>query len=355
VKQNAPSSWTTDRLRADLTILTHSAFVPAAKRLQGWRQSQRLSVRVVDVEDLYDELSFGAKDPATLRSYLAGSRSKYALLIGDASIDPRNYLGLGSWDLLPTKLVPATYLKTASDDWFVDFNETGTAGIPIGRIAVRTEAEASAVVDKLIALDRARASNPSWQGQVVHVADADDPDLAPYSFEEQVAALDGLVPANLAKTDILVGDVGASAARASILSALQSGAAIFTFVGHGSQDRWSKSNVLNLTDASSLTGAPAVPVLLTLNCLNGAFMDAYADSIAERLQKAAGGPAATWASSGLSGSAGQMQMARSFYGQIFKNPGVRLGDAVRAAKKEAKDKDVKNTWILFGDPTMIVR
>ncbi len=61
-----------------------------------------------------------------------------------------------------------------------------------------------------------------------------------------------------------------------------------------------------MTDASSLTGAPAVPVILALNCLNGLFVDVYADSLAERLQKQSGGAAAIWASSGLTEPEGQV-------------------------------------------------
>jgi len=357
VTQNVPSSWTTDRSRADLTILTHSAFVPAARKLQGWRQAQGLSVRVVDVEDLYDELSFGAKDPTAIRSYLASSFSKYALLFGDASADPRNYLGLGSWDFLPAKVVPTTYIKAASDDWYVDPNGKGTVTIPIGRIAVRTAPEATAAVDKLIALDSARAGNAGdvgWLQRVVHVADADDPNLAPYSFVSEVARLGGLVPSTFTAKDLLVGQLGAAAARTSILSEMNTGALLFTFVGHGSQDRWSLSNVFNVTSAASLTGAPRVPVMVALNCLNGYFVDFFADSLAESVQKQSGGPAAIWASSGVSDPQGQMEMAKSFYGHAFK-PGVRIGDAIKAAKADVKDPNVKTTWILFGDPTMIVR
>ena len=46
---------------------------------------------------------------------------KYLLLNGRASLDPRNYLGFGHLDFVPTKIVPTTSLKTASDDWFSDF------------------------------------------------------------------------------------------------------------------------------------------------------------------------------------------------------------------------------------------
>jgi len=40
------------------------------------------------------------------------------------SLDPRNYLGFGHLDLVPTKIVPTSTLMTASDDWFSDFNDS---------------------------------------------------------------------------------------------------------------------------------------------------------------------------------------------------------------------------------------
>ena len=64
------------------------------------------------------------------------------LLLGDASIDPRNFLGAGDNDLVPTKLMDVDPLQTASDDWFADFGERGVAEMAIGRIPARTLAEA---------------------------------------------------------------------------------------------------------------------------------------------------------------------------------------------------------------------
>ena len=77
------------------------------------------------------------------------------LLVGDASFDPRNYLGLGDFDFVPTKLIDTVYLETASDDWFVDFNNDGLPSIAMGRIPVRTPEEAALVVSKIIAYESA--------------------------------------------------------------------------------------------------------------------------------------------------------------------------------------------------------
>lgn len=355
VKANTPSSWSADKTKSDLTIVTNSAFASAAAALKNRRQTEGLLVKVVDVEDLYDEYSYGAKNPASIRSFLAGNAPRYVALMGDSTFDPRNYLGFGDFDFVPSKSIPTQNFKTASDDWFVDFNATGLPQIPIGRFAVRSVAEAATAVNKVIAADQARLSGASWLTKVLHVADQDDPEMEPFSFEGEVSGLSDVVPSNYTKSQILVGQTGVPAARASILSAFNEGALLYTFMGHGSQDRWSKSNILDLSSAAGLNGSSRVPVLLALDCLNGLFIDVYGESLAERLQRQAGGPAAVWASTGLTSPYGQVDMAKAFYQQIFRRTSVRLGDAARAAKLTVTDPDVRKTWILFGDPSMIVR
>ena len=62
----------------------------------------------------------------------------YLLLNGRASLDPRNYLGFGNLDLVPTSIVPSTSLMTASDDWFSDFTNNGMPTIATGRLPVST-------------------------------------------------------------------------------------------------------------------------------------------------------------------------------------------------------------------------
>lgn len=354
IRSNVVSAWHGDRTATDLAIISHSSFIGAANRLKELRQAQGLLAKVIDVEDLYDEYSFGAKDAAAIKAYLAAKQPRYVVLMGDSTFDPRNYLGFGNNDFVPSRLVATSVLKTASDDWFTDFSGSGFAGIPIGRIAVRTLADANVVVENLAATDGARAVGSPWLNKVVHVADQNDAGST-YSFETQVQTLFGDVPGTYMKRQILVGQLGAATAHQNILSEMNDGALLYTYVGHGSQDTWSKLNVFGVVDAGSLTSGARVPLLLPLNCLNGLFVDLMSDSLAERLQKQAGGPAAIWSSSGLTEPLWQTQLARTLYQQVFSRTGVRLGDAIRAAKAAVEDADVRKTWILFGDPSMIVR
>ncbi len=58
-------------------------------------------MKVVDIEDVYDEFSYGAHSAQALKDFLTRAATnwtpppRYVLLVGDASYDPRNYEGFG--------------------------------------------------------------------------------------------------------------------------------------------------------------------------------------------------------------------------------------------------------------------
>ncbi len=56
-----------------------------------------------------------------------------------------------------------------------------------------------------------------------------------------------------------------------------------------------------------------------------------------------------WASSALSTSSGQFQMAREMYRLAFQD-GLSLGQAVAQAKAVVSDPDVRRSWVFLGDP-----
>ena len=155
-----PSTWHKGRNSADLVIITHRDFMESLGPLKALRESQGLSVELIDVEDLYSEFSFGTKTPKALKDFLRRARTNWkkpprnVLLVGDATFDPRNYIGLGNFDFVPTKLVDTVYLETASDDWFVDFNGDGLPEIAVGRLPVRTVEGAATVVSKIVGYEQ---------------------------------------------------------------------------------------------------------------------------------------------------------------------------------------------------------
>jgi hypothetical protein len=61
-----------------------------------------------------------------------------------------------------------------------------------------------------------------------------------------------------------------------------------------------------------------------------------------------------WASSALTSPDQQLLVNLELYRQIFAGAPT-IGDAILKAKKATTDRDVRRTWILFGDPTMKLR
>jgi uncharacterized repeat protein (TIGR01451 family) len=333
---------------ADLVIIANSDFSSQAYSLASARAGEGITSAVIDVDDVYDEYNFGMRSPQAIRDFMATFQTKshpakWLLLIGDASIDPRNYFGLGAYDFIPTKLVRTTLIKTASDDWFTDFNNDGIGDIPVGRIPVRTGSDASLVVGRITS--RGTPSG-TWANSALLIADVP----GDYDFPGVASSLAALLPPSMAKQTI---DFSTSAnAHGDVVSAMNSGQLIVDYIGHASTEIWS-SNVFSSTDAAALGNGSRLPFAVLMNCLNGYFHDLYTQSLAEALLEApSGGAIAVWASSTLTQPDEQALMNRELIRQLTANPTMSIGEAVIRAKQAASDPDVRKSWIYFGDPSM---
>jgi hypothetical protein len=343
VMASRPSSWTAPHA-GELVILSNAQFVGALAPLVAARRAQGWTVQLVDLQDVYDEFGGGDKSVPAVRDFLQAIRATWApaprfvLLVGDATFDSRNFLGLGDFDFAPTKLIDTQQMETASDDWFVDWDGDGLPDIAIGRLSVRTAAEAATVVQKIVGYPGAALLA---QGGLF-VADADESGL---SFEEDslssAAAVAGLMPTQNFFLD------QATSTEANLLPLLDAGPFLVNYMGHGSVSVW--DGLFSGTDAAALTNG-ALSIYVSMNCLNGFFHDVYTESLAETLTKAPnGGAVAAWASSTLTSFDQQGTLNQAFVKRLTR---TSLGEAAMAAKREITDPDAQRTWILFGDPTL---
>ena len=346
---NQPSNWHSPQAGSQVVVIAHPAFADAVAPLVDLRRQQGHTVSVVLTDDIYDEFNFGEHSPQSLRAFLqtaaANWKTKptYLLLTGDASVDPRNFLGFGDFDFVPTRIVPTPQLMTASDDWFSDFSNTGLPAMATGRLSVRTAADAQAVVAKIIGYE---SSAGDWTNQALLVADRNDTD----DFTRNSQSVAALLPPSMQVTDIFATNLDPGSARAEVLNALNSGELLVNYIGHGSVEVWSGDNLLDNDSAAALTNAPRLPVFLSFDCLNGFFHDVYTQSLAETLMlNPQGGAVAVITSSGLTNAAPQVSLDLSLVRALFQN-NPTIGDALVKAKSTIKDQDVRRTYLLFGDP-----
>jgi hypothetical protein len=341
---------------AEFVVITAPQFADQLAALGLLHRSEGQSVILVTTDAVYDEFNFGERTPFAIRNFLKAAseawkiRPHYLVLAGDASLDPRNYLGFGDFDLVPTKLLPTAELKTASDDWFSDFNHTGLATLATGRLPARTEADAKLMVGKI--LNYAKTTAASWTTQALLVADRNDPAL---SFTQAAQSVQKLLPAAIAPNDVFANNLSNQQATQSILANLNAGQLFVNYNGHGSVEVWS-GGLFDDTAASTLSNGKKLPFFAIMNCLNGFFQDVYSQSLAESLMLAPnGGAVAVWASSGLTQPDPQFAMNQTLVRTLFSQPAPTIGDAVLSAKASITDQDVRKTFILFGDPAMHLR
>ena len=149
-------------------------------------------------------------------------------------------------------------------------------------------------MDKVVAFETA---GRDLSGPAVLVAD--NADLAG-NFEADANEIAATLLAGRTVEKVFLSEKGA-ATRAEIAHALDQGASLLSYVGHGSTAVWASENVWNNLDVNALSPQSQQPVLFTMNCLNGFFHFPPLNSLAEQFVKAEGkGAVAAFSPSGLS-------------------------------------------------------
>ena len=352
-----PAALAAHRLGSQMVIITHPDFESAVGPLVSLHESRGLSVQVVTVDEVFDAFNYGERNPFAIRDFLQNAEShwsrkpQYLLLVGDASLDPRNYLGLGDFDFVPTRIIETAAFKTATDDWFSDFKQNGFETIATGRIPVRTASDAALAVSKIVNYEKGFGASAGNQRALL-VADQDIG--ADFTTATKFAGTN--LPSSLEPTEIFADGLDPSVVQQQIVSALNSGPLLVNYSGHGSVEQWSFADFLDDSSAATLTNGDQLSVYLLMDCLNGFFHDVYSTSLAESLLLAPnGGAVAVWASSGFTNQPPQASMDQALLQILKTNPSMPVATAIVEAKTGVTDNDVRRTWIFFGDPAMVLQ
>jgi hypothetical protein len=209
---------------------------------------------------------------------------------------------------------------------------------------VRTKDEAELVIGKILRADEAQIP-----AKALLISDQNEG----YDFEAASAQVHTILQPDFQVDEIKRGQVGTETAKRQLLEALQDGRRLINYTGHASIGLW-RGNLLTANEARTLDN-DKLPLFIVMACLNGYYLDLTGESLAESLLKAeAGGGVGVWASSGLCLPEQQAQMNRELYRVIIESD-ITIGAATRRAKLATSDRDIRKTWILFGDPTMKIK
>jgi len=349
--------------QGDYILVAPQAFMAAAQPLLERRQDQGLSTLAVSLEEIASSFGGGEASADAIHDFLSFAfhswrrpSPRYVLLLGDSNYDPRHFLSTSPPSPLPFLLQRTSYLWTPSDPALVAVNgDDLLPDLAIGRLPASTPDQAQSLVAKLLDWE---AQGNSLDGPAALVADV--PGDAG-DFEADLRDVEASFLQGRPTTELFLAQIGdASSTRARILDSMNSGLALISYAGHGGGAVWSSQGILDSWDAASLLAQPQQPFMVTLDCLNGYFIDRVSDSLAEAFLKAQGrGSIAAFSPSGLSLDGPAHLFHRALMQELTTGQHARVGDALLAAQKTYAQTgafpELLSVYHLFGDPAMRIR
>lgn len=281
----------------DMVIFALPAWTSEAERVAQLHRDpngDNLDVRVVNPENIYHEFGSGVADVNAIRRYLKmlydrGNSAdsprtlKYALIMGQPTFDNRRISDKGQTISYPT-------LPTWQSDYSLDDNVSYTTDdifsfldddsgrslgsdrlcIAVGRMPVRTAAEAKIAVDKLYEYTNSMTQG-AWRNQVMLVADDENTGIhmeQSDSFHSGVLATEYGDQYNFTKVYIDAFEKRNSTypeARDRMFRTLDEGTLWWNYIGHANPTSWTSEKILTYNDINNLY-LRRFPVLYAATC-----------------------------------------------------------------------------------------
>jgi hypothetical protein len=247
--------------------------------------------------------------------------------------------------------------EAPADALYGDTNGDGRSDVAIGRIPANTLAEANTVVGKIIAYDDS-VRLASWQRRSVFVADnadiAGDFQVLAETMIRDYLPRDQYVERMYLNTPAIP---NADAARLAIRNAIQSGAFLVYYTGHGAIDSWADEQIWRTMDVAGLQNGGALPVVMTSNCLDGYFAYPGTPGMAETMVlRQGGGSVAAFSPTGRGILPDHLNFSELLMTTLFRDDVQELGRALQLAEEQYYrlygDSYLLATMMLYGDPAM---
>jgi hypothetical protein len=384
-----PHDLTGSQNGADYIFITHRDFLTGTQALADYRRGQGMRVRVIDIEELYNQFNEGIFHPQAIKRFLSYAYANwqppapaYVLLIGDGHW---NFLGGGAATygapgpiFIPPNLAWVDPWQGETDSTNQLATIVGTdslADLFIGRMPVNSTAELQTVIDKIITYEN--MGQAAWQKRLFFITD-DTPDDAGDFVAMTGNMVDHYVLPNYQADELYLDDYkdpGNCTAQAPTRLCLEANQAITTtlnitgslitnFTGHASVNRWTHEKILVIQDIPSLTNADRLPFVMSMTCLDGYWIhgrqqtaDREGPSLIEELLRAEGGGIiGAFSPTGLGVATGHEFLHEGFYTAIITDGVTTVAPAAMQAKlrlfTRGLSQDLINTFLIFGDPAL---
>jgi len=338
----------------NMLIISYGDFMDEMQPLIDWKIKSGTPVEIVDVATIG-----GTSDiKQYIADYYNNNGLTFVILVGDAAQVPTSNAGGNDSDV--------DYSYVVGNDHYPD--------LFVGRFSAETEGQVVTQVTRVLNYEQAPISDPDWYTEIIGVASNQGPgDDNEYDYEHNRNINDDLL--NFTYThayEFYDGSQGGNDAAGNptptmVGDAINSGATIINYTGHGSNTSWGTSGFSN-SDVNNLTNNEKLPFIFSVACVNGNFVNttcfAEAWLRAENEGEPSGAIATLMSTINQSWNPpmrGQDEMndilsevysdnIKRTFGGIAMNGCLNMNDVYGSAGDEMTD-----TWTIFGDPSLEIR
>ena len=299
----------------NMLIVTHEDFRNEAERLADFREANDgMMVKVVNIQEVYNEFSSGAQDITAIRDFVKhlydqkADQLKYLLLFGDCSYDYKNikenntnkipiYEARNSLDPVKTFSSDDYYgfLDDDEGEWLEAPANRDSLNIGIGRLPVNTAEEAKAVIDKIIHYATSESTLGNWRNEIYLLADDishTETDFDHLTDAEKLAfeieTNNNVFNTNKLYLESFEQEITPTTDEAPLFiealsREIDKGGLIFNYSGHGGEAKLTDEAILDIEMIRGLENYDRLPLFVTATCEFGRYDDPAMKSGAEEL------------------------------------------------------------------------
>lgn len=368
---------------SEMIVICDAGHLTSAKEYAAYRESQgELKVSVVTTDAIFNEFSYGVKDPTAFRDYLgylyrhATIKPAYVLLWGDGHFDYKNISTATPNYIIPYESLdpddkPYGLSTYTTDDFFVRVQGNDSRpDMAIGRLPIVSNTTGSTLIEKIKHYETESATD-DWRTRITMIADDGQTsegtsDGALHLNQSERLANEYLPDAFQPKKVYLVQYPTENVARGrrkpsvtqEYVSTINTrGSLLLNWIGHGNPRVWAHEFVFEReTTPPQFTNIDKPFFLTAATCDFARFDLTDVQSGAEELVlRQSGGAIGVFSASRVVYAYANAEINQEFYKQLFTQDddgrAPRLGDVMYRVKQRLNsDNDEK--FYLLGDPAL---
>ena len=351
-----------DTQNFDYIIITKDDFKYIAQELARYREEKdSITTKVVLIDNIYDNFSFGLKNPYGIRNFLKFAyenwNTYYILLLGSGTYDYRSEIEkniippweegyrLGEFGLSPHE-------NPCYDNWFAMVSgDDNMPDMVISRITAESRDDSRQAVEKILDYE---ASFGPWRSRILLSADDEygAKKQGEQTHTEHCEYLSSITPSsyNIFKLYLInyPPDEQGTKGNIDMIKNLNKGVYYGVFMGHGNYKQLAHENIwTSPKDVYALSNNEKYSIFFYGSCGVGAFDRPYTRCTADLMQIVdERGSIATIAATRSTYPADNTSMSTPLYNHIVVAPEKSVGEAFFLSFSTGNPKK----YILFGDP-----